>query len=67
MAKENGVSIKVRNKDLNKALNIFKKKMSASGVLREYYERQEFVKPSLKRREARKKAVREQKRREKRW
>ena len=47
----NRVSVKVKNGNVNKALSIFKKKVATSGVIQEFKERQEYVKPSLQRRE----------------
>lgn len=61
----NRVSVKVKNGNVNKALSIFKKKVATSGVIQEFKERQEYVKPSLQRREKLKKAKREQKRKDK--
>lgn len=59
------VSVKVRNGNVNKALSIFKKKVISSGILQEYKDRQEYIKPSLRKREKLKKAIREQKRKDK--
>ena len=44
-----GIYVEVRNGDVNAALRKFKKKVQESGVLQEYRERQEYVKPSEKR------------------
>lgn len=65
MANANRVSVKVKNGNLNKALSIFKKRVAQSGILYEYKENQEYVKPSTRRREAKKMAVREERRRQK--
>lgn len=53
----NRVSVVVRRGDLNRALKIFKKAISGSGHLIEFKEKMEFVKPTTKRRERKKKAV----------
>ncbi len=47
-----GLTVTVRGDDFNKALRIFKKKVQEDGVLQTYKERQEYVKPSEKRRKA---------------
>lgn len=47
-----GLVVSVRNDDINGALRKFKKKVQDSGVLQEYKERQEYVKPSEKKRKA---------------
>jgi small subunit ribosomal protein S21 len=49
---KNGLSVEVRNNDVNYALRKFKKKIQESGILQELRERQHYTKPS----EARKKA-----------
>lgn len=54
------LKIKVRKGDLNRALKIFKKKVNEYGILQEYKERQEYIKPSAKKREAKKRAKRNQ-------
>lgn len=56
MATKTRVGVEVRNKNLEKAINIFKKKVSSSGVLYQYMNNQEFTKPSTEKREKRKKA-----------
>lgn len=47
-----GLCIEVRNDDVNKAIRIFKKKVQEDGILQEYKERQQYTKPSEKRRKA---------------
>lgn len=47
-----GLSVEVRNNDVNYALRKFKKKVQDAGILQELRERQHYVKPS----EVRKKA-----------
>lgn len=44
-----GLSVEVRNGDVNSALRKFKKKVQDSGILQEVRERQEYVKPSVRR------------------
>ena len=56
------VSVKVKNRDINKALKIFKRRTMESGHLLELRERQHFVKPSIAKRKAKQQAVREQER-----
>lgn len=47
-----GLSVEVRNNDVNQALRKFKKKVQEDGILQELREREHFVKPSLKRKKA---------------
>lgn len=47
-----GLSVEVRNGDLNGALRRFKRKVQESGILQEVKDRQEYVKPSIKRAKA---------------
>lgn len=47
-----GLSVEVRNGDVNKALRIFKKKVQESGIIQECRERQEYIKPSERRKKA---------------
>lgn len=56
------VTVIVRNGDINKALKVFKKKVTESGHLLELRERKEYVKPKTKRRLQKQKAVRENQR-----
>ena len=56
------VSVKVKNRDINKALKIFKRRTMDSGHLMELRERQQFTKPSVAKRKARQQARREQER-----
>jgi small subunit ribosomal protein S21 len=44
-----GLRVEVRNDDVNQALRKFKKKVTEDGKLQEVRERQEYVKPSVKR------------------
>lgn len=54
-----GLRVEVRDGNVEKALRIFSKKVQNSGILKEYKERQEFVKPSVKKRRAKKAAAKE--------
>lgn len=56
--KKSLVTIKVRNGDLAQALKVFKKKVSASGHIDELKKRQEYIKPTTKRRLVKQKAKR---------
>lgn len=57
-----GVEVK-DNESVDRAINRFKKLVSRSRILNEYRNRQEYTKPSKQRREALKKSIRDQKRR----
>ena len=48
----NGITVEVRNGDVQKALRLFKKKVQNEGIIQEYKERQFYVKPSEKKRKA---------------
>lgn len=52
--KADGLSVEVRNDDINGALRRFKKKVQEAGIIQEVRDRQEFVKPSIKRAKAKK-------------
>ena len=52
MSSKSGLYVEVRHDDVNKALRIFKKKVQEDGILQEYKERQQYTKPSEKRRKA---------------
>lgn len=54
------VGVIVRRGDVNRALKIFKRRVNDSGVIDLYKEKQAYIKPTTKRREAKKKAVRQQ-------
>lgn len=47
-----GLRVEVRNDDINGALRKFKKKVQDSGILQELREREEYTKPSIKRKKA---------------
>jgi small subunit ribosomal protein S21 len=58
-----GVEVK-DNESIDRAINRFKKMVTRSRILNEYRERQQFTKPSKERREALKKSIRDQRRRD---
>jgi len=58
-----GVEVK-DNESVDRAINRFKKMVTRSRILNEYRDRQQFTKPSKKRREALKKSIRDQRRRD---
>lgn len=58
-----GVEVK-DNESVDRAINRFKKLVTRSRILNEYKERQQYTKPSKERREALKKSIRDQRRRE---
>jgi small subunit ribosomal protein S21 len=45
-----GLSVSVRNNDVNGALRVLKKKVQSDGVMRDLSEREHYTKPSMKRR-----------------
>lgn len=47
-----GLTVMVRNNDVNGALRKFKKKVAEDGIIQEYKERQFYTKPSEKRKKA---------------
>lgn len=56
-----GISVVVRNNDIDKAIKIFKKKVLQEGLLKELKAREAYEKPSVKRRRERAEAVRRNK------
>lgn len=56
-----GLKVEVKDGNVEKAIRILNKKMQASGKLREVKERQEYVKPSVKKRKAKKAAIKRHK------
>lgn len=52
-----GLAVEVKNGNVDKALRLLSKKVQSSGILREYRERQEYEKPSVKKRKAKKAAI----------
>ena len=51
------VEVQVRNGNLEKALRVLKKKVQKSGLMRELKQRQYYMKPSEKKREAKKQGI----------
>ena len=49
-----GLTVEVRNGDFNGAMRRFKKKVQEAGIIQEVRDRQEYVKPSIKRAKAKK-------------
>lgn len=58
-----GVEVK-DNESIDRAINRFKKMVTRSRILNEYKDRQQYTKPSKERREALKKSIRDQRRRD---
>jgi small subunit ribosomal protein S21 len=59
------VGVKVKdNESIDRAINRFKKLVTRSRILNEYKENQQYTKPSKERREALKRSIREQRRRD---
>lgn len=59
------VGVEVRdNESIDRAINRFKKLVTRSRILNEFKDRQSYTKPSEERREALKKSIRDQRRRE---
>ena len=52
-----GISVTVRNNDVNGALRILKKKVQRENLLRDLAEREHYTKPSMKRRLKKQQAV----------
>ena len=50
------VGVKVRKGNVEKAISIFKKRVKETGILQEYRSRQEYIKPSAKKRKKKKDA-----------
>jgi len=57
LPKNFGLTVEVQNDNVEKALRQFKKKVSNAGIIQEYRERTEYVKPTTKRTKAKKQAV----------
>jgi len=51
---KDGLTVEVRNDDLAGAMRRFKKKVQEAGIVQEFRDRQEYVKPSIKRAKAKK-------------
>lgn len=56
--KDEGLTVTVRDGNLEKAMRIFKKKVQKAGVLKELKMRKQFEKPSEKKQRKKKEAVR---------
>jgi len=54
------VSVKVRNGDINRALKKFKRGVIESGHIFELKDRQEYIKPTTKRRKQKQQAIRDE-------
>ena len=52
-----GIKVEVRNGNLERALKLFKKKIKDSRIMLEFKDHQEFIKPSLKKRINKNKAI----------
>ena len=57
------VEVIVRNGNLEKAMRVLKKKVQKEGIVRELKERQFYTKPSEKKREAKKRGIKNVKKR----
>ena len=56
-----GISVVVKNNDIDKALRILKKKVLGEGLLKELKYREAYEKPSVKKRRERQEAIRRNK------
>jgi small subunit ribosomal protein S21 len=63
LPKNFGLTVEVQNGNVEQALRKFKKKVNNSGIIQEYRERTEYVKPTTKRTKAKKQAVSRNKKR----
>ena len=52
------IEVNVRNNNVEKAMRVLKKKLLKDGMMKELKERQYYSKPSLKKREEKKQAIR---------
>ncbi len=52
-----GIKVNIKNGNIEKALKIFKKKIKDSHLMLEIRDRQEYTKPSLKKRQLKNKAI----------
>ena len=60
-----GITVEVRNNNVEKALRVLKKKLIKSGQMKELKERQYYQKPSFKKREKKKEGIRRYKKEQK--
>lgn len=56
-AGQGGLSVAVRNNDIEKAIRILKKKINSEGILKELRKKEFYEKPSVKRRRQKAEAV----------
>ena len=56
-----GISVVVKNNDIDKAIKLFKKKVLAEGLMKELKAREAYEKPSVKRKRKLAEAVRREK------
>lgn len=61
---KDGLTVIVNSDKFDKSLRIFKKKVLQDGILRELRDRQEYLKPSVRKRLKRKEAIRRRKKME---
>ena len=54
---KDGLTVEVRGDDIAGAMRRFKKKVQEAGIIQEVRDRQEFVKPSMKRAKAKKAGI----------
>lgn len=57
MSSINGVSVNVRNGDVDKAIRLFKKKAQLEGVVKDLNRLREYEKPSVKKRRKKAEAI----------
>tara|TARA_B100001939_G_scaffold314163_1_gene298427 strand:+ start:351 stop:554 length:204 start_codon:yes stop_codon:yes gene_type:complete len=57
------MEVKVRNGNLEQAMRVLKRKVQKEGIVRELKERQFYMKPSEKKREAKKRGIKNVKKR----
>lgn len=57
VVKKYGTYVEVKNNDIDSALRLFKRKMKEFQILEIYKEKQEYVKPSEKRKRAKRAAI----------
>ena len=63
LSKNFGLTVEVQHDNVERALRQFKKKVNNAGIIQEYRERTEYVKPTTKRTKAKKQAVARNKKR----
>jgi|TARA_Y100000031_G_scaffold93149_1_gene102223 small subunit ribosomal protein S21 len=60
-----GITVEVRNNNVEKALRVLKKKIMKDGLMKELRRRQYYQKPSFKKREKKKEEIRRYKKEQK--